>query len=405
MSQFNVRMYPYYYAACSFIAWLPIFFLYFNSILSLKEVLLLEAIYYIAVVLLEVPTGYFSDVVGRKKTLVLGSVFLTLACFLFLVAGSFWVLVMGQLAFTFHMALVSGTNTVFHYESLNEMGQATTYGDREAIVHKFGMIAGGTAALVGGGVATFGLHYAYVVTLLSAITSLVIALKFKEPAHGLSEGGAMTNMIAQITSTSSYLKVKPLGWIFFFYILTFAITHVPYEFYQPYIQLLSEREMLWGLSVPVVSGLVYALARYLGAIGAAYSMIWSRKLGLTTYVMLCLLAVNLIVLIMGTTLHSVVILIVLFRSFPWAAIKAPINALITPAIGPGQRATFHSMLSLACRLTFFVTLLLLSFIVAKDQLTDWKNLRLLLRVCFAGGIILTIPLWWTARGQLGKSKV
>jgi len=47
---------------------LTIFFLFFKAHLEIKIVLLLEAIYYISVVLLEVPSGYFSDRIGRKIT-------------------------------------------------------------------------------------------------------------------------------------------------------------------------------------------------------------------------------------------------------------------------------------------------------------------------------------------------
>ena len=45
---------------------LPVFFLYFSSHLSLSEVLRLEALYCLAVVVLEAPSGYFSDRVGRR---------------------------------------------------------------------------------------------------------------------------------------------------------------------------------------------------------------------------------------------------------------------------------------------------------------------------------------------------
>ncbi len=402
--QYNIKMYPYYYAACSFIAWMPIFFLYFSEILSLKEVLLLESIYYVAVVILEVPTGYFSDVVGRRFTLILGSVFLCAAAAFYLIGGSFWILVVGQLFFALNMSFLSGTNTVFHYESLQQLELDDSYGDREARVNKFGMIAGGTAALVGGLAATYGLYLAYIITLASGAISLIIALRFEEPKHESSEGGVMSNVIGQLTSTASYLNMRPLGWVFFYYVLIYAITHVPYEFYQSYLQILSDRQLLFGWSVPVISGLIYAGARYLGAFGAAYSMVWSRKFGLAHFLIICLLAVNLIVLVMGSTLHSAIVLVVLFRSLPWAAIKAPLNAIITPTIQSGQRATFHSMISLACRLSFFLTLLLLSLIVDHGQLADWDNLSLLLRVCALGGLVLTIPVWvWAYRALNGIS--
>ncbi len=393
---YNIRMYPWYYAATSFLAWLPVFFLYFSSFLSLRDVLLLESIYYIAVVILEVPTGYFSDLVGRKKTLVLGAIFLCLACIFYFIGMNFFILVIGQILFALHMSFVSGTNTVFHFESLRALDMGEQYGDREAVVQKYGMLAGGTSALAGGAIAIIGLRWVYVVTFIVAMIALFVTLRFKEPKHDISEQKAMENIMNQLRSTVSFLRIRPLGWIFVFYMVIFAATHVPYEFYQPYLQILSDRQLLFGISVPVLSGIIYAGARYFGAFGAAYSMVWSRKLGLSNFLLLALLCINFVVFVMGITLSSVLIFIVLLRSLPWAAIKAPVNAIITPRIDAGQRATFHSMLSLACRLAFFLTLLLLSIVVPKDHLVDWQNLSRLLIICFIGGILLFVPLWLTA---------
>ena len=352
---YNIKMYPWYYAATSFLAWLPVFFLYFSSYLSLKDVLLLEAIYYITVVILEVPTGYFSDLVGRKKTLVLGAVFLCLACIFFYIGSGFWSFVIGQIAFALHMSLVSGTNTVFHFESLQELKLDHEYGDREAYVNKFGMVAGGTSALVGGFAAYSDLKMAYVVTFVAAIVALLITLRFEEPKGGKIESNAIRNIFGQLDHTIRYLRARPIGWIFAYWGILFCVTHVPYEFYQPYLKILSEHGLLFGWSVPIVSGILYAGARYAGAIGAAYSMVLSRKFGLVPYFLFNLLMINLIVFAMGWALNSVIILLVLLRSLPYAAIKAPVNALLTPRIDSGQRATFHSMMSLTARLSFFLT--------------------------------------------------
>ena len=400
--QFNKHAYPWYYAATSFLAWLPVFFLYFSGLLSLKDVLILEAIYYISVVILEVPTGYFSDIFGRKKTLVLGAIFLCLACIFYFIGTNFWFLTVGQVLFALHMSFVSGTNTVFHFESLQAIGEGHTYGDREAIVQRYGMLAGGTSALIGGAVASLDLSYVYLVTFISAIIALIISLQFTEPKHEIQEQKAMENMFRQISATIEYLKMKPIGWIFLFFVGTFALTHVPYEFYQPYLDLLSEEGLLYGISVPVISGILYAGARYVGAFSATYSMKWSRSIGLTNYLMLNILFVNFIIVMLSLTLSNVIVLIVLFRSFSWAAIKAPINAIITPAIETGQRATFHSMMSLVCRLSFFGTLLFLSFFAEEGASADWDSLQKLLRICFIAGFVIIIPLWLTAKNNLSN---
>ena len=371
--------------------------MYFSESLGLREVLLLESIYYIAVVFLEIPTGYFSDLVGRRKTLLLGAIFLCIACCFYLIGGNFIVLSCGQIAFALFMSFTSGTNTVFHYESLAAIGKEAEYGDREAIVNKYGMIAGGTAALLGGGLAFIDLRLAYVTTLLAAIFSFYLVIKMSEPTSQKSGVKALPTIVSQIKESIQYLKLASLRWIAVYFVIIFAITHVPYEFYQPYIKLLENDGQIWDSSTPIISGILYAFARYLGAFGASYSMVWKRKLGLRIHLLLQLFIVNIIVGAMSLLLHPMIIAMVLMRSLPWAAIKAPVNEIITPLIGVGQRATFHSLLSLACRFIFFGVLLLLSLLIPQSAISDWPNLKLLLVYCFWGGMLLTIGISWTSK--------
>ena len=75
----NLRIYPWYVALFNAHFWMPVFFLYFLQHVSMSEVLRLEAIYYLAVVILEVPSGYFSDRFGRRPTLLIACSSLLLA--------------------------------------------------------------------------------------------------------------------------------------------------------------------------------------------------------------------------------------------------------------------------------------------------------------------------------------
>ena len=47
---------------------------YKENSLSMYDIFIIQACFSIAVILFEVPTGYFADVVGRKKSLVIGMV-------------------------------------------------------------------------------------------------------------------------------------------------------------------------------------------------------------------------------------------------------------------------------------------------------------------------------------------
>src|SRR6056297_3078966 len=92
----NVRLYPWYALAFNAYFWMPVFFLYFLRHMSLADVLRLEAIYYLGVVLLEVPSGYFSDRIGRKPTLLIANSALALAYLVFFLGDSFAVFALAQ---------------------------------------------------------------------------------------------------------------------------------------------------------------------------------------------------------------------------------------------------------------------------------------------------------------------
>ena len=58
--------------------------------LSLSQIMILQSLYSIAAVLLEVPTGYFADVFGRKKTLALGGLFWALGIITYSLGYNFY---------------------------------------------------------------------------------------------------------------------------------------------------------------------------------------------------------------------------------------------------------------------------------------------------------------------------
>lgn len=79
---------------------------------------ILQAIYYIAVVLLEVPSGVVADRLGRKGTLVIGSVAAGLGCFGCAVADSFWVFAIAEVLLAGGTAFISGADSALLYDSL-----------------------------------------------------------------------------------------------------------------------------------------------------------------------------------------------------------------------------------------------------------------------------------------------
>ncbi|NIM72336.1 MAG: MFS transporter, partial [Gammaproteobacteria bacterium] len=73
--------------------------------------------------MLEVPSGYFSDRVGRRPTLILSAAGWAGGSIIFCTTSSFAPFLLAQFLYAFGMAMKSGSDTSLLYESLRALGR------------------------------------------------------------------------------------------------------------------------------------------------------------------------------------------------------------------------------------------------------------------------------------------
>jgi hypothetical protein len=156
------------------------------------------------------------------------------------------------------------------------------------------------------------------------------------------------------------LRDPVLGWVFLVVIVLYAMAHIVFEFYQPYISLLQLPVLAAADEAPLISGLVISVSMFGGAIGARASIAWQAKLGLVGVLAAAMLMQLGIVAAMAIAASPAVLALVCLRNFPMALVHAPVRAAIAPRIERRQRATYLSLQGLAERLFFALLLLLLA---------------------------------------------
>lgn len=400
--QRNIRLYPWYAAFFNAFFWMPVFFLYFGAHLPLAQVLQLEGVYYAAVVLLEVPSGYFSDRIGRRTTLLTSSILLVGAYLLFFFGSGFVQFALAQVLLAAGIAFNSGTDTSFHYDSLATVGREDDYEHREAIVARNGLVATGLAALVGGAVASVDLSYAYGLSAMAALVGLGLVLAFSEPEHKESEQAA--DFVHQVANCLSHLKNPALAWLFGFAVLAVVINHVPYEFYQPYLDVLGTQVGL-GEHTAMAAGAHMAVATLIAAWFARRSARIDERLGTGRTLLLAAFIQLVIIGAMASVLHAAVVALVLLRGIPSGLYKAPLNAAVTPRIPQQERATYLSIQSLVGRLGFTGLLAGLSLAAGEASVGDWPVLSELLMIAAVigavGWLVLACLLRWVGLRWVG----
>jgi len=381
-------------------AWLPIFFMYFSASLTITHVLLLESIYYISVVLLEIPSGYFSDKIGRRTTLIIATMSFSLSYFIFgFLDPSLFVLIIAQILLACGMSFLSGTDTAFFYESLETENLSHEYLEREADIQTKKQIASAFAVLVGGLLGSLELRYGYIASFIFVFPALIMSWNFKEPLS-ISDPKHF-DFISQLKAVKSEILRPELKWIFIFSINLFILSHIPYEFYQSYLILLEKNDMNLGIHAAIYSGIVFALTRVIGAYASSRSPKWLKQFGLKNLCFIAILFQLLIIGGMAFVLHVGIVLIILLRSFSMSMIAAPINAELAPRLKETHRATYFSFQSLASRLAYSFTLLGLSFLTTESG-DEWRSLSNILLYSLVLGIILLAPLLFINSGKLFK---
>ena len=396
----NLVLYPWYAVCFHAHFWMPVFFLYFSDRFSLDRVLVLEAVYYAAVVLLEVPSGYLSDRIGRRTTLLVAATTSAAAFGLFFLGAGFAAFAAAQVLLAAGKAFNSGTDVSFHYDSLEALGRTEEFARREAVVARNVFLGTAVAALIGGAVATIALRHAYGLSLVTTLTAIFILLACVEPHVDTDQ--AERTLGRQVRACLRLLRHPALAWLFAFAVLMTIINHVPYEFYQPYLALLGDEGMLPSSSTPALAGMHMAITMVLGAFFAHHSVRWSDRVGIGP-VLLGATALQVLQMgIMALVLHPLVAALVLLRSTPRALMTAPLNAAIAPRVEASRRATYFSLQSLVGRLAFSGFLLGMSTLTGNDGLLDWPSISRMSWLGAALGGVGLLLLAGTMRSCLGR---
>ncbi|MDA9442360.1 hypothetical protein XH98_25330 [Bradyrhizobium sp. CCBAU 51745] len=177
--------------------------LYFQSLgFSLATALSLESFYYIAKAGCEVPCGVFADSVGRKLTLVLGSL-AAASCYLGLgLCDQYWQMMLFEAGLGLSMSMASGTDSALVYDEYKALAKTAEYEHVESIGWGMRNIARGVASAFGSLFATW-----YTMGSTFILTSIAIFMSAPVAAIFLKEGGRRkTSLGAVVASAASLVR-------------------------------------------------------------------------------------------------------------------------------------------------------------------------------------------------------
>ncbi len=121
--QHNLKYYTWYYTISGLIFPIPIWVAFYTQVITLEQLALINAIESLVTLTLEVPTGALADILGRRRTIIIGSIMLSIFFFAVPFANSFLAILLLSLVSGAGSALISGSDSALIYDSLKEQKQ------------------------------------------------------------------------------------------------------------------------------------------------------------------------------------------------------------------------------------------------------------------------------------------
>lgn len=325
---------------------IPIIVVYYEAHKSVgfTGFLIGEAAFSLVLLLMEVPSGYISDIWKRKSVLWVGMFIQLLGYALLWLGDGLVYMVLAQSIVGIGCSLYSGTNIALLHDGLVQRGKAAAHSKYAGQMHTFGMVGGGISALIGGWMYATNPQWPAMWTVLIMVFGVLTAMMLKEPERHKQavQNHPLADMIAVIKYTLH--GHKEVACLIAFMTSVFVTTNIVFWIAQRY----------WaegGIS-EAYFGMLMAGGMLMNALGAAFAHKVEDKLRFVHIVSLvaCIPMVG-----YGLALvlpHMVGVFAIMFGTFAWGVGTPLMSAAVNLRIESARRATVLSVKSLVHRLAF-----------------------------------------------------
>ncbi|ERH13533.1 MAG: sugar phosphate permease, partial [halophilic archaeon J07HB67] len=248
----------------------PIMYLFFLAQgLSFTQIAVLEAIYNLTTLVGEIPTGYLGDRLGRRNSLLFGTVVISLTLFGIGLSGSFWVFAVLYACWSMGYNFRSGSEDAWLYDTLTDDRSEDRFAHVRGRGESVALAVGAGAAVVGGYLGSVDLSYPWFVaagvTAVGAAVLLTVEESTTYEQTDTTPGFRRTLAIVRETITRRNVR----AFVVYYYVLYAAATYLVFVFLQPIFETVVTDLGVVESAVESLLGWFYAAYSLFGA-GLSY---------------------------------------------------------------------------------------------------------------------------------------
>jgi MFS family permease len=348
----NLKLLTWFNFFSDFKLYAPIMVIYFAQILdSYALAMSIFSVSMIAQALFEVPTGIFSDKIGRKKTVVFGSLSMIVALVLYALGFNYWILFIGAIFEGLSIAFYSGNNEALLYDSLVQMNKLNKFDKYLGKTSSMFQLALAIATVIGGVIAAWSFNLVVWISVGFQFVALLISFFMIEPKCHFKKSGNVFSHLKE--AFQLFLKNKKLRLLSLMDIIGFGVGEAFFQFQAAFYKLVWP---IWALGIPKFFSFLFGFISFrlghkaIKKFGAIKILIFGDFLGRFLNILAAFLA----------NIFSPILMIL--PSFTYGASMVAKSKLLQKEFSDEQRSTMGSLISLLGSISFGVIAYFLGYI-------------------------------------------
>src|SRR6056297_292724 len=263
----------------------PIMYLFFLAQgLDFTQIAILEAIYNLTTLLGEIPTGYVGDRVGRRNSLLVGTVLISVTLLGIGLAESFLSLAVLYVCWSAGYNFRSGSEDAWLYDTLTDDLSEDEFARVRGRGESAALAVGAGAAVVGGYLGSIDLSYPWFVAAAVTGFGAVVLLTLDEPETYKKTDTDDLSFRRTVGIVKQALSKRNLrAFILYYYVLYAAVTYLVFVFLQPIFQTVVVDLGVSPEQVESLLGWIYAAYSLVGAVLSYYTGAIKEFIGIQTW--------------------------------------------------------------------------------------------------------------------------
>lgn len=256
----NIKLFSYLNFFTDFIPYAPIAIIYFSTVSGSYALgMSVFSVVMLASALFEIPTGIFSDMIGRKNTVVLGAATRIFSAILYAIGGSYGMLLGGAVFEGLSRSFYSGNNDAMLHDSLTQLKKEGDFHSHFGKTHAMFQVGLAASALLGGIFAQWSFALVMWVSVIPQLITLALGFFLTEPTVYTKESG---NVFAHIRESIRQFRINTiLRYVSIVSVIRNAIGEAGYLFRGAFFITLWP---LWALGIAsTISSIVAAWSYYI----------------------------------------------------------------------------------------------------------------------------------------------